>query len=507
MPAEPPSRRPPPVRVRHVRRAFLLLAMACLWVLLPGAAAAPPGLDALLSGLTAASVAGMSRPEADAMALALRAAGGDQRMVLALYYGLHFNWDAGRRVDALAGPPVCPASCPGNCDQYGCISCPHGMGMAFGGEGTLCTQSTELCQLQMIPPDEGAPVDPDADGAIGIFCPPGCMVYDSSSRRCIQCYDGYSQIGDLCVQCPWECQVCLTADFAPIDGPLGSGGQARVFAARAIGTGVSTRLGCPDTVAIKQLKADSLTPLQVALFQNEIALMWLLRDQPHIVRIYGFCDQPAAIIMERFDTDLAGLLHSAVDLPLRTRLHLANQWATGLEAMHAQGIAHCDLKPGNVLVSRSAGGWRAALADLGTSRNLRTDRASALLVTVPQLNALSSRYAAPEVLDAFHRRRAMDADLYLPADVYSAAVLLWECLARAAPWQGHSFAQITEHVQAGQRPDDRLATGPVADTAPDLAHTLAHTLGLLWAPDPAARPPVASLRHTVATLAVMLPDP
>lgn len=57
---------------------------------------------------------------------------------------------------------------------------------------------------------------------------------------------------------PGAIQVNLAADFVPINETLGTGAQATVFVARAVGAGISTRLGCPDTVAIKQLKGASL---------------------------------------------------------------------------------------------------------------------------------------------------------------------------------------------------------------------------------------------------------
>ncbi|KCV68146.1 serine/threonine protein kinase [Fonticula alba] len=292
---------------------------------------------------------------------------------------------------------------------------------------------------------------------------------------------------------PGSILVSITNDFAPLnEDALGAGTQASVFAARAVGAGISDRLGCPGTVAIKQLKAARMTPTQVTLFQNEVALMWLLRDAPNVVRLYGYSDQPPAIVMERFDTDLQTLLHSDVPLDQGTVLDICQQWASGLEAMHAQGIAHRDLKPGNVFASqRPDGGWRAALGDLGTSRNLNTDRSSTLVNQAPELNAMTARYAAPEVLAAFQRRRPLEAELLLPADIYSAAIMLWECLARAVPWQGSSFEEITSAVVAGERPPAVAASAALADL-----------LQLAWDANPHVRPLAASLRQKCAMVAI-----
>ncbi|KCV70203.1 TKL protein kinase [Fonticula alba] len=335
------------------------------------------------------------------------------------------------------------------------------------------------------------------------------------SRKTHSMKDPYSSSDEDCtvlntiveLSLPGAIQVNLAADFVPINETLGTGAQATVFVARAVGAGISTRLGCPDTVAIKQLKAAKIKPRHMALFQNEIALMWLLRDHENIAQLYGYSEAPPAIVMERFDTDLGTLLHSEVGLSLHARLDLVQQWVLGLEAMHANGVAHCDLKPANVFVSqRPDGSWRAALGDLGTSRNLNGDRASALMAEAPELNAMSARYAGPEVLVAFSRRTSVEAPLYMPADMYAAAIMLWECLSRALPWEGCSFDQILESVTAGRRPEMSPASDPVARASPAFAQRLRDLLPQLWAHDAHTRPPASSLRQSVADLVAMLPN-
>ncbi|KCV70944.1 TKL protein kinase [Fonticula alba] len=302
---------------------------------------------------------------------------------------------------------------------------------------------------------------------------------------------------------PGSILVNIGADFAPLPGEsLGAGTQASVYAARAVGAGISDRLACPSTVAIKRMKdGQSRSAAQMALFQNEVALMWLLRDQPGLVRLYGYSDSPPSLVMDLYQADLATLLHSEITLSTHQVLGMVQDWATGLEAMHAHGIAHCDIKPGNVFVRQEhpAGPWRAALGDLGTSRNLSTERSSALTVTPPALNALTARYAAPEVFVAFDRKQALEKDLCLQADIYSAALLLWECLSRQVPWQGLDFAGISEAVQTGVRPE----VGPaVAAVAGPQAASLGDLLSLCWDTDPQTRPLAASLRQRVSMAAV-----
>ncbi|KCV71596.1 serine/threonine protein kinase [Fonticula alba] len=292
---------------------------------------------------------------------------------------------------------------------------------------------------------------------------------------------------------PGAILVDVEMDFRPVDeGHLGMGAQASVFAAQAVGAGTLARLGCPEVVAIKRMAVESMEPVRHSLFQNEVALMWLLRDCPGVVRLFGYSEAPAAVVMERFDSDLSLLLCSEIQLSALAVADICHQWAAGLEAMHAHGVAHCDLKPANVFVSATpAGGWRVALGDLGTSRNLHANRLSALLNTMPELNAMTVRYAAPEVLQAFQGRVPLDLGLFFPADVFSAGIMLHGCLTRASPWQGLALEDIMAAVQAGDRPSvDGL---PVA--AADLVQAA-------WQGDPHRRPVAALFRQRCAGLLV-----
>ncbi|KCV67411.1 serine/threonine protein kinase [Fonticula alba] len=290
---------------------------------------------------------------------------------------------------------------------------------------------------------------------------------------------------------PGAILVDVGVDFRPLDEALGCGTQASVVAAQAVGAGVAARLGCPGIVAIKSMKTDSMKPLHVAMFQNEVALMWLLREHGHIVRLFGYSEQPPAIVMERFDCDLGALLHSEVPLTPVQLADIAQQWAAGLEAMHAHGIAHCDLKPGNVFVLQTASCWRAALGDLGTSRNLSADRSSALVLAMPELNALTVPYAAPEVITAFQRGTTLDRGCFLPSDIYAAAIMLHECLTRAVPWPGLGIHDIMAAVIGGARP----GAGTMAASATDLVQAA-------WQEDPGRRPSAATFRQRCMALFV-----
>jgi eukaryotic-like serine/threonine-protein kinase len=94
---------------------------------------------------------------------------------------------------------------------------------------------------------------------------------------------------------------------------------------------------------------------------------------------------------------LAELIRDKKAIPLAEALPLLNDLSAGLEAAHEAGIAHCDLKPNNVLIDRVDGERpRAVITDFGLARALRADvggDASALSIVVGGAPA----YMAPEL--------------------------------------------------------------------------------------------------------------
>ncbi|KCV69783.1 hypothetical protein H696_03228 [Fonticula alba] len=121
---------------------------------------------------------------------------------------------------------------------------------------------------------------------------------------------------------------------------------------------------------------------------------------------------------------------------------------------------------------------------------------------------MTVRYAAPEVIGAFQRGISLDRAAFLPADIFSAAVMLLECLTRAVPWPNMDMQGIVSAVQAGQRPgadalpvavQDLAGQRPGADALPVAVQDLVRAA---WQADPAMRPHAATLRQQCAALFV-----
>ena len=135
--------------------------------------------------------------------------------------------------------------------------------------------------------------------------------------------------------------------------------------------------------------------------------------------------------------------------------------ARGMAYLHNENIIHRDLKSLNVLVD---GNWTVKVADFGLSKLMSKEH------TTMTQGAGTVEWIAPEVF--------ISQDYTYKADVYSYAIICWEVVARAKPWDEMSQYNIMRMVERGDRP--RIPSWcPVA---------LQELMGKCWAPDPLDRP-------------------
>ena len=142
---------------------------------------------------------------------------------------------------------------------------------------------------------------------------------------------------------------------------------------------------------------------------------------PGVVRFYdlGVSDEHAWLVMEYFPMgDLRRRLRAAA-LSAREALLIAIEVARALESVHAAGVLHRDLKPGNVML-RTDGS--IALIDFGLSK----DTALAQDATDSGIIFGTPHYMSPEQGHA----EPIDAR----SDVYSLGVMLYEMLTREKPF-------------------------------------------------------------------------
>ncbi len=267
---------------------------------------------------------------------------------------------------------------------------------------------------------------------------------------------------------------------------VGRGGMGSVYLADDV------RLG--RSVALKVLAPEFAAEASIReRFVRESRTAASL-DHPHILPIYeaGEDDGNLFIAMRYVPgPDLAGIVEREGPMALERVVALIDQVAGALDAAHAAGLVHRDVKPGNILVvpGSSPGTDHAYLSDFGLTKHVgdgpQLTRSGQLLGSVG--------YVAPEQIEG----RAVDRR----ADIYSLGCVAYECLSGAQPYTRESeLATLYAHATApppslaAARPelppviDQVLATAMAKD--PDdryaTAGALAEALAAAAAPDSAS---------------------
>ncbi|WP_441248462.1 serine/threonine-protein kinase [Kitasatospora sp. McL0602] len=227
---------------------------------------------------------------------------------------------------------------------------------------------------------------------------------------------------------------------------LGRGGMAVVYQAEDL------RLG--RTVAVKLL-APELARNDVfrRRFAGESRIAAAI-DHPHIVPVYdaGEADGILYIAMRYVSgRDLRALLDDQGLLSLHQTIRITAQVASALDAAHAHGLVHRDVKPGNILVAEGTDRdhpEHVYLTDFGlTKKSLSLSG----LTTVGQFVGTVD-YVAPEQIAG----KPVDGR----CDVYSLACVAYEELTGAPPFRREDdLAQLWAHLHepapavSGLRPE------------------------------------------------------
>jgi serine/threonine protein kinase len=254
-------------------------------------------------------------------------------------------------------------------------------------------------------------------------------------------------------------------------GLIGEGAMGQVFRAR------DTLI--PRDVAIKVLAGELATqPGYRERFRRE-AFTAAQLTEPHIIPIYdtGDIDGRLYLVMPIIDgIDMARLLHRDGPMSSQLVVRVIDQLASALDAAHAQGLVHRDVKPSNTLITGTLGREFAYLIDFGIAHD---SAATKLTRTGSILGTLA--YMAPE------RFTTGKADAR--GDIYALGCVLHECLTGSHPFPGNSMEQqVAGHLTADpprpsrQRPgiptgfDDIIARSMAKN--PDDRYQRAHELAV-----------------------------
>jgi YVTN family beta-propeller protein len=179
-------------------------------------------------------------------------------------------------------------------------------------------------------------------------------------------------------------------------------------------------------------------------------------DHPNIIPIFEAKEAgPSLYIAMRYvpGVDLKTLIAQEGPLPPERTISILRQAASALDAAHAEGLIHRDVKPGNILITprtESGGTDRVFLSDFGLTKRASSD--SGITATGQFVGTLD--YAAPEQFEG----KPLDAR----TDVYSLGCVLYECLTGAAPFHRDQDAAVMYAHLTAARPK-------VTDRRPDLS--------------------------------------
>lgn len=264
----------------------------------------------------------------------------------------------------------------------------------------------------------------------------------------------------------------LVGERFSISAIAGQGGMGSVFRAVDGVTGAVVALKTSNTKAADE---DAMR----ARFLREAHVLASL-EHPAIVRhvAHGVSDGVAWLAMEWLEGEslAARLKTRLLDVP--GALALGVRVATALEAAHAAGVVHRDVKPSNIVVVDRL--EDAKLVDFGVARPQFADAD----LTTTGLAIGTANYMAPE-----QARGVRDIDGR--ADLYALGGVLFKALTGATPFQSRDLVEVLAKVLLEPPPSLRARRADVPVALDDLVRAL-------LSKEPDARP--ASAREVVARL-------
>jgi Protein kinase domain len=243
-----------------------------------------------------------------------------------------------------------------------------------------------------------------------------------------------------------------------IEARIGRGGMGEVYRAEqlTLGRKVALKVLRPDLAADHSFRRRFLRESMIAAGI----------DHPNVIPIYdaGEVDGLLYIAMRYVEGfDLAALLRREGRLDLARTLAIMTQVAGALDAAHARGLVHRDVKPSNILLAPAAdgAGEYCYLCDFGLIKEMHADTA----LTATDQFVGSVPYVAPEQVEG----GAIDGR----TDVYSLGCAMFQCLAGSVPYQGPTDVEV---VFAHLRGDPPPLSSRVSGLPPALDEVIARAM-------------------------------
>lgn len=262
---------------------------------------------------------------------------------------------------------------------------------------------------------------------------------------------------------------------------IGQGGMGRVW--RAADEMLDRQ------VAVKEMRIDGLDAEDTRTRRERTlreARATARIDHPNVVRVYDVVDEGERlwIVMELVKgRSLERMMVEDGPLDPRATALLGLGLVEALRQVHARGVLHRDIKPGNVLVeSGSRTGRRIVLTDFGIAA-----MQDAKALTMVGMLVGSPDYMAPE--------RVSGRPQGPPSDIWSLGATLCAALGGRSPFS-RDTTLATLHAVLYEEPELPAAAGPLTDI-----------LAALLEKDPSIRPGLDEVESALHTVAFPVPTP
>jgi serine/threonine-protein kinase len=251
------------------------------------------------------------------------------------------------------------------------------------------------------------------------------------ARICGACGHAPVTAGAPCANCgavqPEGGRTLVVDGRYQVESVLGRGGMGIVYLARDTGLG---RLVALKMIAPRWVGDGGV----VQSFQREAKALASVRSQ-YVVQVHAFGPHEGTLffIMEYVrGRTLRAILNAHREhgdtIPLHRSIIILQRISQGLDAVHAAGIVHRDVKPSNIVIEEDTG--RPVLVDFGLAVP-SNDPAAALAMGTPQ-------YMAPEQAGV----GVAGAAVTTRTDVYSLGIVAFQMFTGRLPFDSRDVAQL-----------------------------------------------------------------